>query len=908
MVILLGLNSCDFIWDKVVDEPLTDLLERIPGFEKTDPDEQEGDFHGPLFVKDTWFGMGSNTHMRSQDIARDYKEMANLGVRFVREDIPWQEIQVSNYSYNLDYRGGILQEALIEAERNGLEVVGILAYGPGENVSYSNKAEFISLWAGYVQKVVDRFGDYIDYWEVGNEVNTWWNKVRPDKTRFEAIVYSEMLYKAYTIIKEADSTDTVILSSLVNIDKSSQGLDPFQALSEMGSAQPGNYCDAIALHLYWPGRDPDEAIRTLVRGRETYLTMEEYVKLFITESDRILGQRKPIWITEVGYDFEQMGPLMNRYGLKLEDLQATMLIKSYVTLLSIPEVQGVFWYTWHNDETGQYFNLLEAGKNAYGTLSTVLAGSQALGRQPVVDVNGNEVESGMDYRFRRTDGKVVSYFWAMDDSLSDVVAKLVPGDNQTVKMYYPDQFLRDQANFISSPEDFVLHMGPGVMIGAIAPDAKIVVGETNKVLAEYARMPIHRSGSYFDDEEKYFYLTYSTALWDQVEYNYGSEPYYRLVLKQEPSCFISGFSAADGGDISLRSSEVEFYGETYSILTYSNSNDGQELFELITRGKPNEYNEKGRVQMSLDFNKMPHTCREFFWDVIELSQKDNFGLGSVVGEGSSSVDMGGGFTLFYNPDLWKIDDSPFPSLINRANEKCVIRYFFGHGMDPEIYDVVQTDFKIGKTNVNNVKWILKENGYLSLEGYYFHFMNRNQEIQVYAGADENSDSCSEAVLDVLTVSEAKDFGLSSSENLPPISKLKLAPMILGGRNLFLTYETNVWDVFTWSPGSDELFTRDVPNCRLETFWSACNPHDNKHDFEISYEQFAGEEIKVKKCTQRDTGNRVGKVYTIKLDGGTWTIVAHGYSYDTNEELPLSDACIQAADRVIELSVQNGFNE
>ncbi len=521
-----------------LDEP--DILDGISDFAPNEGGSiGEGVFDGPIISKDTWFGMGSNTHMRSKNIAKDYAEMAKLGVRFVREDIPWQEIQVSNNSFNLDYRGGILQKALIEAERNGLEVVGILAYKPGDNVSYSNNAEFISLWASYVQKVVDQYGDYIDYWEIGNEVNTWWHKVRPDQTRFEATVYSEMLYEAYTIIKEADPTDTVILSSLVNIDDSSQGLDPFQVLTKIGSAKPGNYCDALALHLYWPGRDPDEAIPTLVNGREANLTMGEYVQLFISESERILDQSKPVWITEVGYDFEQMGPLLNKYGLDIKNTQATMLIKTYVTLLSIPEVQGVFWYTWHNDTTGQRFELLEVGKNAYGTLTTALAGSQPMGKQPVVDVNGNVVESGVDYRFRRSDGKVISYFWATDDSLSDVGAKLIPGDNQTVKMYQPDNLLKDKANYILSPEEFLVHMGPRVMIGAIEPSAKIVVGETTQTVKNDDSHPIvyiknYNIWAYFPNNGKKEQLTF-----DGGDNNKGGASYVNI--RVSPSGKYLGF-------------------------------------------------------------------------------------------------------------------------------------------------------------------------------------------------------------------------------------------------------------------------------------------------------------------------------------------------------------------------------
>ncbi len=515
-----------------------------------------------------WFGMGSNTHMRSQNIAHDYKEMANLGVQIVREDLPWAEIQTGIDTYDLNYRDGRLRKALSEARKHDMKVLGMLSYAPNTNIRIDSDTDFVNMWVAYVQKVVDEFGDRIDYWEVGNDINVWWHKVR-GKSEFETGVYMNMLMSAYEIIKRKDPSDTVIMGSLVNTDSKSQGLDPFEMINKLRIYRVQNYCDALNLQLFWPGQEPDDKKSNIVFGNAKQLSMAEYVEHFLNESERLLGKRMPLWISSVGYDMTQYKDLEATYGFMSNEMQAVFLIKSYVTLLSIPEVQSVFWYTWHNDETGQQFNLLEAGKKAYGTLTKALSGSQALGRQPVVDVNGNVVESGVDYRFRRPDGKIASYFWATDKRLAEVGAKLIPGDNRTVKIYQPDGLLKDRANQFYSPEDFIVNQIPLIMLGAIAPDAKIVTGEISEDI-EYGKVPFYRPGEYKTPEEQYFYLTYATNLWNLESHTYGDRTTYSLSLKQNPDCRIRGFGVADGGSFDIRVSEVEFYGETYSLMTYSN--------------------------------------------------------------------------------------------------------------------------------------------------------------------------------------------------------------------------------------------------------------------------------------------------------------------------------------------------
>lgn len=460
----------------------------------------------------TWFGMGSNTHMRSNDVDRDYAEMASLGVRFVREDIPWQEIQIDDTNYSFDYRGGILYRAIDAADKYNLEILAMLAYSPPENYKNASKAEFIKFWKGYVQAVVDSFGDHLDYWEIGNEISTLWGKVRGTK-EFEPDIYVSMLSEAYRIIKTHDPTDTVIMSSLVNTDSLSQGLDPFETMRQLANLDAERYCDALALHVYWPSQDPDQPKSNLIYGNPKTLNLRDYVTTFISESEKQYGISLPLWITETGYDARGLSRLREAYSLTVERLQGALLVKTYVTLISIPEVQSVFWYTWFNDDTGQNYDLEQSGKDAYKTMTVALSGGTSLGQFDVFHVDGTVLEQVMDYRFARPDGKVVSYNWSESSSTSSLWARLKPVNAGQVVSVAPDKYFQDQPQERGPQDLFIVGITPNLLFGQIEPSTHIVLGdeEQKAALPPIVYLKDGNVWAYFLEEDRYLQITQDGA-------------------------------------------------------------------------------------------------------------------------------------------------------------------------------------------------------------------------------------------------------------------------------------------------------------------------------------------------------------------------------------------------------------
>ena len=688
-----------------------------------------------------WFGMGSNTHMRTENIEDAYREMAGIGVKFVREDIPWQEIQVGNEGFNFDYRNGALSRALNAARSNGLQVVGILAYTPGNGVTYNTAKEFVRHWQNYVTAVVQTFGEKIDYWEIGNEINTWWNKVRPGVTDFEPEVYAEMLKSAYLIIKKQNPNDVVIMSSLVNIDSRAAGLDPVALISKIKPFDPEKYCDAINLHVYWEGQDPDELRPNLVNGKTETLNMAGYVAKVIVGITKILGERMPVWITEVGFNQSAKGQLANRYNTHEDLVQSIVLVKSYITLLSIPRIQSVFWYSWLNDETGQTYAMSDMDKSAYHTLTMAIAGSKALGNQQAVDGSGNVINDVADYRFKRADGRTISYYWSAKPEPESYQAVLVPMTSGAVTHYGALHRFSD-GTILEDPsiQSFRINAVPRVMLGTFETDTKISLGAKQEPEYGKARM----TGSLLPQEGDYFYITYDKSIWEIKEESNTPE-LQAIRLKQDPKCVIDSFGTPDGGDISLESSTKEILGVNFYVTDWSSG--GKTWMANIGRDQ--------NVLMSVFFGENVETCRKYIWDVIELSQKDNFGLQPIQPPALETIEYGGGFALKFDPTYWEIADfSGWVYLKSLNFEGCNIQYQYGHGIDPNVFSVESWEETIGNSVFSISRWDRIATG----ETILYLFVIDQDFISVEGpNAEPLPQECINQAYDVIRNSEAAGF-------------------------------------------------------------------------------------------------------------------------------------------------------
>lgn len=170
--------------------------------------------------------------------------------------------------------------------------------------------------------------------------------MRKGASLVEVNIYAAMLTSAYQIIKANDPGDTVIVGGLINDADFTQGYSPLSFPYALEKFCTTTCFDVIGLHTYWGADLPETPRRQLLTGFYEELTMPEYVHFFSKEVARIFNQPIPIWITEVGYDAAWINELSMKINLPAPVLQAALLSQVYVSLLSVPTDEIVFWYAY----------------------------------------------------------------------------------------------------------------------------------------------------------------------------------------------------------------------------------------------------------------------------------------------------------------------------------------------------------------------------------------------------------------------------------------------------------------------------------------------------------------------------------------------------------------------------------
>ena len=121
----------------------------------------------------------------------------------------------------------------------------------------------------------------------------------------------------------------------------------------------------------------------------------------------------------------------------------------------------------------------------------------------------------------------------------------------------------------------------------------------------------------------------------------------------------------------------------------------------------------------------------------------------------ASVDMGNGFYLTYDSNLWHVDDSKGYNVLElNGDSKCRILYQFGHGMDSNRFGVDSFNQVIGNTDFQVSRWYLLATG----ETVVYGFTSGDIYVSVEnSNADPLSAYCVEQAEQVMWMSEANGF-------------------------------------------------------------------------------------------------------------------------------------------------------
>ncbi len=243
------------------------------------------------------------------DAAKALAPVVRGGVKWVREDFPWDQLQPSPSTWDWS-RSDTLMRA---ASRSGVTVLAILDYSapwassdPSDRGDTHYPPSSVTAYAAYANAVVSRYGVGGSFWnanrsltprplggiEIWNEPYGWWNwKPGPDPA-----AYARLVRAAAAAARSAQPSISVLADGdLLEVRQDGAIVGWLDSLL---SADPGlgNVVTAFSVHPY---PDPASQAPTDTSGdpRWSYIGSVPLIR----QTELSHGVSTPLWITEIGW-------------------------------------------------------------------------------------------------------------------------------------------------------------------------------------------------------------------------------------------------------------------------------------------------------------------------------------------------------------------------------------------------------------------------------------------------------------------------------------------------------------------------------------------------------------------------------------------------------------------------------
>lgn len=256
----------------------------------------------------TWSHAGAGTTQFDREgPARRLALVKELGAAWERCDFWWSRLEPEPGQYQFaDYDFAVEQYG-----RLGVNLLAILCYSSAWYGRPPDTDEERGRYADWVAAMVARYKGKVAAWEIWNEPNIsmFW---QPQPNVED---YAAMLKEAYRAAKRADPR-CVIVGAVT----AGTGLNFIERLFELGC---GDFMDVISVHPY-QGHPPEQIMPERLEALKALMGRYHF--------------RKPIWITEVGF---QTKPA--EHGVVTEREQADWLVRTNVLALAAG-VEKVFWF------------------------------------------------------------------------------------------------------------------------------------------------------------------------------------------------------------------------------------------------------------------------------------------------------------------------------------------------------------------------------------------------------------------------------------------------------------------------------------------------------------------------------------------------------------------------------------
>ena len=316
---------------------------------------------------------GVNTFLEQEvepaKVARSLDMVRAAGFHFVRQEFPWEDIEISAKGDFWDHKWNVSAWAkydrIVEmANERGLELIVRLDRPPAWSHPAAAAGSYgppdrLEDFGDFVAAVVSRYRGKVRYYQIWNEPNIYpeWGEGPVD-----AAAYTRLLQEAYRRAKAADP-DCVILSAGLapTLEKGPRNLSDLTYLQQMYDAGARGYFDIMGVMAYGLWTGPTD--HRLGPERTNFARPQLIRAIMVRNGDA----DKPIWAMEIGWNAQPPDlPAPPSFGRVSREVQARYAVDAYKRAQAEWPWMGTlnYWFLKRatDSEKSQpfyYFNLLE---------------------------------------------------------------------------------------------------------------------------------------------------------------------------------------------------------------------------------------------------------------------------------------------------------------------------------------------------------------------------------------------------------------------------------------------------------------------------------------------------------------------------------------------------------------------
>jgi polysaccharide biosynthesis protein PslG len=297
-----------------------------------------------------------------ETLERTFAGIADTGVRTVRVDLRWVEIEKAGPDIRAGRGNWAEMDAIAAAaQRHGLQLLPIVAYSPpwaspqGDLWAYPDRAPFEEFFAAALRRYPQ-----IGAWEIWNEPNSWvFSKPGPSPTGFVDLLRSARE------TRDAVGSHAKLIAGGAAPGGAFGALQWIDAVARLGGL---DLVDGLGIHPYSP-QAPDDPSSLMMRLPALHDHLAELGKGDL-----------PLWITEYG---APTATAPSGYGAPLSEAQqADRLRRAYALAAQMPWVENLTWFEYRDSCVNPVdpecnFGLVRndfSPKLAYGAFRDVIAG------------------------------------------------------------------------------------------------------------------------------------------------------------------------------------------------------------------------------------------------------------------------------------------------------------------------------------------------------------------------------------------------------------------------------------------------------------------------------------------------------------------------------------------------------